>query len=224
LVYRINPNSGGLSPVGDALTSCVGGGCVGPIAVLAEPQGQFMYAIDVNRGLSSFQVNNASGALSGAEAVSNVLNPWNGGVGVPFVFAATGSYPLWQNGCTANCTLTPPSGVWCCPYASSGGSGGGNNGTNQSPPTKHYLSVTRGAWGGLIVSSPAGINYGDPAQGNKTVAEFPVGSTVQLSVTPPSTPAQAYAVTWSGSCTGTNRTTTVQMNSDKTCHVELTPR
>jgi 6-phosphogluconolactonase len=227
LVYRINPNSGALSPVGDALTSCFGGGCVGPIAVLAEPQGQFMYAIDVNRGLSSFQVNNASGALSGAGAVANVLNPWNGGVGVPFGFAATGVYPLWQNGCTADCTLTPPPGVWCCAWASSGGGGaggGGNGGTNQNPPSKHYLSITRGTWGGLIVSSPAGIKYGDPAQGNQNVAEFPTGSTVQLTVTPPSTPAQAYDVSWSGSCGGTLRTTTVQMNSDKFCHVELTPR
>ena len=226
LAYRINPNSGALSPVGDALSSCVGGGCVGPIAVLAEPQGQFVYAIDANQGLSSFQVNNASGALSGIGAVPNVLNPSSGG-GVPFVFGATGSYPLWQNGCTVSCTVTLPPGVWCCTYGSSGGSGGGgggSGGTNQSPPTKHYLTVTRGAWGGLIISSPPGINYGDPAQGNNFAADFPTGSTVQLSVTPPSTPAQAYDVTWSGSCSGTNRTTTVQMNSDKTCHVELTPK
>ena len=226
LAYRINPNSGALSLVGDALSSCVGGGCVGPIAVLAEPQGQFVYAIDANQGLSSFQVNNASGALSGIGAVPNVLNPSSGG-GVPFVFAATGSYPLWQNGCTVSCTVTLPPGVWCCTYGSSGGSGGGgggSGGTNQSPPTKHYLTVTRGAWGGLIISSPPGINYGDPAQGNNFAADFPTGSTVQLSVTPPSIPSQAYDVTWSGSCIGTNRTTTVQMNSDKTCHVELTPK
>jgi 6-phosphogluconolactonase len=227
LAYRINPNSGGLSPVGDALSSCVGGGCVGPIAVLAEPQGQFVYAIDVNRGLSSFQVNNASGALSGAGAVPNVLNPWNGGVGVPFGFAATGSYPLWQNGCTVDCTLTPPTGSWCCPYASSGGGGGGGGGsggvTNQNPPTKHYLSVTRGAWGGFVVSSPAGIKYGDPTQGNQNVAEFSKGSTVQLTVTSPSS-GTAYNVSWSGCSFATTASITVQMNSDKTCHVELTPK
>ena len=123
LAYRINPNSGALSLVGDALSSCVGGGCVGPIAVLAEPQGQFLYAIDVKQGLSSFQINDSSGALSGTGAVPNVLSLWNGGVGVPFVFAATGSYPLWQNGCTVSCTVTPPLGFWCCPY--SGGGGGG---------------------------------------------------------------------------------------------------
>jgi 6-phosphogluconolactonase len=223
VAYRIDPNSGALSPVGEAITPCADAYCSQPIAMIAEPQGQFIYALhDI---LSSFQIDDKTGALSGAENIPSVFNPYRYvSKGTAFDFAATGTYPLWQNGCTANCTLTPPPGVWCCPYASSGGSGGGNNGTNQSPPTKHYLSVTRGAWGGLIISSPAGINVGDPTQGNKNVAEFPVGSTVQLSVTPPSTPAQAYAVTWSGSCSGTNKTTTVQMNSDKTCHVELTPR
>lgn len=234
LVYRINPSNGGLSPVGDALSSCIGGGCVGPIAVVAEPQGQFIFG--VNRGLSSFQVNETSGALSGVETRPDVHSFWDGGVGVPFGFAATGGSPVWQSGCTQSCTVTYPNGDiphWACVGGSScdfggggGGSGGsnGHGGTNQSPPVKSYLQVTRGTWGGFVVSSPAGIKYGDPTQGNDFTADFPTGSTVQLTVTPPSTPSQGYDVTWSGSCSGTSRTTTVQMNSDKTCHVALIPK
>jgi 6-phosphogluconolactonase len=224
LAYRINPDTGALSPVGEAITSCADAYCTQPIVVIAEPQGQFMYSIhDI---LSSFQINDKTGALSGAENILDVFNPYRYvSKGTAFDFAATGTYPLWQNKCTFSCTVTLPPGIWCCSYSSSSGGGGNSNGgTNQNPPNKHYLSVTRGTWGGLIVSSPAGIKYGDPTQGNQNVAEFPKGSTVQLTVTPPSTPAQAYDVTWSGSCGGTLRTTIVQMNSDKFCHVELTPR
>ncbi len=218
LSYRINPNNGGLLLSSEVLTSCVGGGCVGAVTVIADPQGQFVYATDFKGGLSAFQVNITSGALTASGGVTNVI--------FPTVFAVTGSSPVWQNNCTTNCTVTYPNGgiPFCCTTGggSSGGSSGG--GTNQNPPTKHYLTVTRGALGGLIVSSPPGIKYGDPAQGNSFAADFPTGSTVQLSVTPPSTPAQAYDVTWSGSCSGTLKTTSVQMNSDKTCHVELMPR
>ena len=99
--------------------------------MIAEPQGQFVYSIhDV---LSSFQISDKSGGLSGAGNVLDVLNPYRYVAnGTAFDFAATGTYPLWQNKCTVDCTLTPPPGGWCCTYNNSGGGGNSGNGTNQN--------------------------------------------------------------------------------------------
>jgi hypothetical protein len=42
-----------------------------------------------------------------------------------------------------------------------------------------------------------------------------------LCETPPSTPVQAYDVEWSGSCSGATRCTSVLVDRDRACHLEL---
>ena len=91
----------------------------------------------------------------------------------------------------------------------------------------HYLDVTRGVWNGSIRSAPPGIDYGEDANGlltNLFSAPFVSGTLVLLCETPFHVPAQAYDVTWSGACSGTEACTHVLMDSDKDCHLELTPR
>lgn len=210
LAYQFNPNSGALSPAGEALTKC-DFGCTGPISIVAEPEGNFVYAINHEGRLSSFKVNPTSGVLTSSESVNGNLVPQSPR---PFKFAATGPSPRWVNDCTFGCFI---------PTGSSGGSGGGGGGTPPNP-THFFLTVTRGAWGGWIKSTPAGIDYGDPNQSNNFSAEFAKGTSVQLCETPPSTPAQAYDVLWTGSASGTTKCVSVTMNSDKQVQLVLTPR
>jgi len=213
--------AGGLGAAGSALTGCPGGACVGPIAVAADPQGQFVYGLDRNGALSSFSVDQTTGALTATGSVTNVLLPGPAGVGVPFKFAVSGTSPVWQAGCTTGCGLAGVVG-----WSSTGGSGGGGNTgtmTNPSPPTGHRLTVTQGPWMGVVRSTPAGIDYGPPTQGNQFSAEFPAGSTVQLCATEPAQPAGAYDITWEGDCSGTSSCTSVTLERDRDCHVEFTP-
>ena len=85
-----------------------------------------------------------------------------------------------------------------------------------------FLNVTRGSWGGHIVSTPAGIDYGDAT--NLFSAGFASATVVKLCATPPSTPLQAYDITWTGACSGTASCTNVLMDRDRECRLELTPR
>ncbi len=211
-VYRIDATSGALTLADRVLTACPGGGCVGPMAVVAEPQGQFLYAVDSRQGLSAWSVDRVTGALADAGSLTGVYVPWTAGVGMPFSFAATGTSPVWQNACTLGCALF------------SSGSVGSDAGTsNPTPPTTHYLTVTQGAFSGVVTSTPAGIDYGPPGQGNQFMAGFPAGASVQLCTSPPPQPVQAYDVTWTGACSGTNTCATVVMSADKQCHAEFTP-
>ena len=212
MAYQINAAFGSLSLTNDILTACLSGSCVGPMAVVAEPQGQFVYAKDVGPGLRAFKVDPTTGALTAAGNVTNVYLPWTAGVGIPFTFAATGTSPVWQNNCTLGCALT--------------GTVSGGGGTNPTPPTSHYLTVTQGAFVGYVTSSPAGINIGpatiaNPIPNNDFSAPFPASSSVQLCTSPPPQPAQAYDVTWTGSCSGTGQCTTVVVNGDTQCHAEF---
>lgn len=216
LAYQINATFGSLTLTNSVLTSCIGGACVGPVTVVAEPQGQFVFANDVGQGLSAFQVDANTGVLTSAGNLTNVFVPWTGGVGIPFTFAATGISPVWQNNCTLGCALTGAV------------SGGGGGTTNPTPPTSYYLTVTEGAFFGFVSSTPAGIDYGPPTISNPIPrsdfsASFPVNSRVQLCASPPPQPSQAYDLTWTGSCSGTGVCTSVVMNGDKQCHVEFTP-
>jgi len=221
LSFAVNA-SGGLDAAGSALTGCPGGGCVGPISVVADPQGQFVYGLDPNGALSSFSVGQATGTLTATGSLPDVFRPGTAGVGVPFKFAVSGTSPVWQPGCTTGCGL-----VGVVVWSSSGGSGGGggNTGsmTNPTPPTGHRLTVTQGPWMGVVRSTPAGIDYGPPTQGNQFSAEFPAGSTVQLCATEPAQPAGAYDITWEGDCSGTSFCTSVTLARDRDCHVEFTP-
>jgi 6-phosphogluconolactonase (cycloisomerase 2 family) len=212
--YQIDATTGGLTLANSVLTSCVGGACGGPVPVVAEPQGQFVFANDVKQGLSAFGANATTGALTSAGNLTNVFVPWTSGVGIPFTFAATGTSPVWQNNCTLGCALFGAI------------SAGGGGGTNPTPPTSHYLTVTQGAFVGYVTSSPAGINIGpatiaNPIPNNDFSAPFPASSSVQLCTSPPPQPAQAYDVTWTGSCSGTGQCTTVVVNGDTQCHAEF---
>ena len=219
VVYSINPANGSLTNMWGGLTGS--GSLVGPIAVVAEPQGEFVYAMDVTGEIVPYHLNAATGELtpSGSAVTGLYLGGGTIGIGDPFFFAASGTSPVWQNGYTTGGAI----------YASSGGSGGGGGGGNTSPPpaSAYELDVTYGVWGGNIVSSPAGIDYSSEPilNRNKFSAEFATGSVVTLCETPASTPSQAYDVNWTGTggCGGTATCTHVTMNHDQSCHLDLTP-
>jgi 6-phosphogluconolactonase (cycloisomerase 2 family) len=217
LSYLANATSGALSTANSVLSSCPGGGCVGPMAVVAEPQGQFVYAIDVQQGLSAFSVDASTGNLAAAGSFSGkVYVPWSGGLGMPFTFGVTGTSPLWQSNCTQGCAMA---------FGSS--SGGGSSASNPTPPTSFRLNVSQGAFFGTVTSSPGGINYSPPTNSNPLgnnnfSAFFPANSSVQLCTNPPLI-SGPFDVTWSGSCSGTGQCASVQMDRDRDCHVEFMP-
>jgi 6-phosphogluconolactonase (cycloisomerase 2 family) len=221
LGYRMDANSGALTLANQVLSGCLLGACGGPVAIIAEPQGNFVYSIDAGGSLGSLTVDAATGALAPSGARGNISVPSPGGIGFPFTFAASGVSPVWQSNCTQGCTMSGP-------VISSGGGGGGNPPSNPSPPSSHYLTVTVGAWFGSVTSSPFGIDYGPPTLPNPTgdndsSAEFAAGTPVQLCSLPPGQPAGVYDITWMGSCSGTSRCTTVIMDSDKSCHANFQP-
>jgi len=210
LAYRADATTGALTLANQILSGCTGS-CVGPTATVAEPQGNFVYSVDVTGSLASNTVNQTTGALTNTGARANAWLPQPGGIGFPFTFAATGVSPVWQSNCTQGCAL-------------SGGTAGssGNPPTNPSPPTSHLLSVSIGPYFGYVTSSPAGIDYApstnaDPLGRNDTSSEFPAGTNVQLCSSPPPAPFGAYDITWMGSCSGTGQCTSVTMDSDKSC-------
>jgi 6-phosphogluconolactonase (cycloisomerase 2 family) len=205
--YAIDASTGVPTLVNGVLTSCVGGACSGPVPVVADPQGQFVFANDVRQGLSAFRVNSTTGALTSAGNITNVFIPWNAGVGIPFTFGVTGTHPLWQNNCTTGCAMFHTGG-------------GGGTPTNPNPPTSYHLSATQGPSVGLVTSTPAGIHEGT-GPGNVPATHFPANSNVQLCATPPAL-GGPFDITWSGSCSGTGECASVSMNSDKSCHVEYT--
>lgn len=215
LSYVMNASTGALTLANSQLTACPAGNCSGDINLLADPQGNFLYGVDNGGGLSAFAVNPVSGVLTSAGAAP----VGSTGPAVSTPFAATGVSPVWQNNCTQGCAMA---GMVTT-------SGGGNPPSNPSPPTAHFLSVSAGAFFGSISSSPGGINYSPPTNGNPTgnndiSASFPAGSSVQLCSTPPPQPAGSYNITWMGSCSGTSLCTNVTMTSDKTCHADFQPR
>ena len=220
LSFLMDASTGSLSAAGSALSGCPGGACVGPISLIAEPQGDFAYVVDSVGGLTSFAVNPSTGALTGVSSRTGAWVPSPGGIGFPFKFAASGTSPVWQSNCTSGCALAG--------FISTGGGGGGNPPANPNPPTSHYLSVAQGPFFGFVTSSPAGIDYGpgtilDPLPHNVSANHFPANSTVQLCASAPPQPVQAYDITWTGSCSGTGQCASVTMNSDKSCHVTFTP-
>jgi 6-phosphogluconolactonase (cycloisomerase 2 family) len=222
LSYRMDNATGALSFVNGQFSGCPGGACGGPTAVVADPQGNFAYAIDTSGGLTAFDVNATSGALTSVASRTGAWVPAIGGVGAPFRFAVSGASPVWQHACTINCALNGPV------FHSGSGSGGGNPPTNPSPPTTHFLSVSIGPFFGAVSSTPAGIDYAPPSNANPLgrsdfSSGFPANSTVTLCATEPQQPAGAYDITWTGSCSGTGWCTTVTMNSDKSCNAGFSP-
>jgi hypothetical protein len=204
---------------------------VGHIALVAEPQGKFVYVLDTNNELVSYQVS-SSGMLSSSGTVTGMIVPGGAGVGVPFTFASVGTSPVWVDGCTVGCGVVftfrscgGTSGRSCDP--SSGTSSGSSGVIVGSGNGMHYLSVSTGGWGGGILSSPTGINFGfDWIAGapDKFTAAFANGSSVQLCETPQPSLAMAFDVQWTGGCSGTGTCVNVNMDRDRTCHLELIPR
>jgi len=220
-VFRINAGNGALGFAAGAATSSFVN--AGPISVVAEPQGQFLYAMDGNNQLSAFEVG-ASGTLTLASATGGVFEGGaSGGVGDPFFFAASGTSPQWQDGCTI---LVDNAFVFdgCPILGSEGGPGTGGSGPPPPPAANFVLTVHNDpAWGGSIISSPAGINVSSDGTSNLFEAAFPSGTTVALTVIPPSSPAVDVAWTGSGGCGGDSTTVVVSMTQDQNCYLQLTP-
>ena len=131
LSYRMDNTSGALSFVNGLFSVCPGGACGGTTAVVADPQGNFIYAIDRNGGLTAFDVNSTTGMLTSVGSRTGAWVPTNIGVGTPFRFAVSGTSPVWQGACTFNCALSGTVSL-----------GGGNPPTNPNPPSTHYLQVS----------------------------------------------------------------------------------
>jgi 6-phosphogluconolactonase (cycloisomerase 2 family) len=219
-VFSIDATSGALTQTTSLLTS----NGSGPIAVVAEPQGQFVYATG-DRGIIPYFLSPSSGSLSAGPPVS-AGGGGGTGVGDPFSFAAGGTSPVWVNGCTI---IADNFFVFQgCPLASSvGSSTGGSAGSTavaQSPT--HQLDVSAGVLGGVITSTPAGIDYNSDGPQNKINAAFTTGTTVQLCGAKPATSNQVVDFKWTGSggCSGSATCTFVTMSADRSCHLELTVR
>ena len=215
--YQYNVPSGLPTATNGVLTTC-DGSCTGRIAVVADPQGQFVYAVD--GGLSGFSVDQTTGALSAVNSLTGMLAP--GPIGYfPFTFAVTGTSPVWQNNCTIGCALSGQVS------ASTGSGGGGTPPSNPNPPTSHRLNVVEGSSAyGYVSSTPSGIDIAPGTSqnafgSNLTEAFFPANTTVTLCTQPPPT-AQAFDITWTGSCSGTGVCTSVTMTADKNCTVYFT--
>ena len=222
-VYSIDPSSGALTLTSAVATSSNPGG---PIAVSAEPQGQFVYGLDGSGVLAPFAVNASSGTLSAGASITGVApGGATGGVGDPFSFAASGTSPVWQD----NCTVVVD-GFWVfdgCPvgFMSNGpGSTSGNGGGTPPPPpppaANFALTVIVTGDGGRVVSSPAGIDAGPTSPVGIFEHTFPNASSVSLTATPPDT-ANSYDITWSGSCSGDKETGSADLSQDKTCYVNF---
>jgi 6-phosphogluconolactonase (cycloisomerase 2 family) len=221
LSYAMDTSSGALSFVNGLYSGCPGGGCGGPTSIVADPQGDFVYAIDTTGGLTALSVNSTTGALTSVAFRTGAWVPTIGGVGTPFRFAVSGTSPVWQGACTFNCALLGP-------VFHTGSGGGGNPPTNPNPPTTHYLSVAVGAYFGSVTSTPAGIDYApptnlDPAGHHDFSANFPAGSTVTMCASSPVQPEGAYDIVWTGSCSGTGSCTSVTMSHDRSCNLGFMP-
>jgi 6-phosphogluconolactonase (cycloisomerase 2 family) len=223
-VYSINASSGALTLKSGVATSNNPGA---PIAVTAEPQGQFVYALDDNGEIVPYSVSTSSGTLSPGPPITGVFpGGATGGVGDPFSFAASGTSPVWQD----NCTIVVDGAFVFdgCPvlFMSSGpGSTSGNGGGSPPPPpppaANFVLTVVNTTAGGYVVSSPSGIDTSPTAGGDFFQHAFPSGGGVTLTATPPDT-ANVYDITWSGSCHATGATAGVTMTQDQTCYVSFT--
>jgi hypothetical protein len=224
-VYSIDPTAGSLTLVNGVATTSNPGG---PIAVTADPQAEFVFAMDDNGVVVPYAVDRTSGALTAGSPITGVfLGGASGGVGDPFQFAASGTRPEWVN----NCTILA-NGVFVfdgCPMPKSSGPGVGNGGGGGSapppppPPATFDLEVLIDTTGGSVVSSPAGIDYSTvDLSRNVFQHRFANGSTVSLTATPPDT-ANGYDVKWTGACSGDSVATSVIMSQDQHCYVSFTP-
>ena len=225
-VYSIDGNSGAPAFNRGLLTGT--GAMVGPFAVVAEPQGQFVYSVDVNANLTPFVLDPSTGALTPGTPVAGVgVGGGGSGVGDPSTFAASGTRPVWVDGCTV---VAGDYFVFdACPLQSGpGGVGAGEGGRDAGthPPASSFVLTAHidPTWGGSILSDPAGIAIDGCGGGANTLsASFPTGTTVTLRATPCAVPAQSYDFSWTGACAGTGSTVLVNVSSDVACYLHLSP-
>jgi len=227
--FSINPNNGSLSFAAGAAT---GSNPQGPISVVAEPQGQFVYVLDGDGDLESFSVGSNGKLTASGATVSQIFRGGaTGGVGDPFFFAASGASLEWVD----NCTLTALGGPYiyldACsnpfmgngPGTNSGSNSGNNTAPKQPPPSTFTLQVLVDLqYGGTVTSSPAGINSNPLIGPAAPDAGFPSGTLVGLFAVPPDN-TQSYDVRWTGDCGGDTLESFAMMNSDKHCYVAFTP-
>jgi 6-phosphogluconolactonase (cycloisomerase 2 family) len=224
-VYFVDDGSGALSFASGLLSGA--GSMVGPMAVVAEPQGQFVYVVDQNGNLIPFELDPSTGALTQGTGVSGaIVGGTGGGVGDPSGFAASGTSPYWVNGCTV--VAGAGFGFDACPLPSSAGTtitgeGGGDPNTQHPPATSFVLTVhLDAAHGGHITSTPAGIDATDNSPPNTFIHRFPVGTQVSLHGYPSLGDIQSYDISWTVGCSGAGQYTSVTMNSDVDCYLNLT--
>ena len=221
-VFAIDSASGALTPTSSTLTS----NGSGPIAVVAEPQAHFVYATG-NGAIVPYALDATGGTLVPGTPTGPIAFQGGSAVGDPFAFAASGASPVWVNGCTwlgddvfvtGQCPL--PSGIGTTTTTTEADMA-------RSQSATHQLDVSTGVWGGVITSSPAGIDYNSDGDPQAFVSgSFATGSTVELCGAPPASATQVYDFKWTGSggCSGTAKCTTVVMSADEGCHLELTVR
>ncbi len=226
-VFGIDGASGALSALTNVLTS----NGSGPIAVVADPQAQFVYATG-DGAIVPYVLDAATGTVvAGTPSAPVASGADGGGVGDPFQFAASGTSPVWVNGCTvlSDDYFKFPGG---CPLPTViGSAGSGNSGatgaSSVSQAATHLLDVSIGVWGGVITSAPAGIAYNSDSDPQAFVSgSFATGSSVMLCASQPASANQVFDFKWTGSggCSGTASCTAVLMAGDESCHLELTAR
>ena len=225
-VFAIDSASGSLTPTSNVLTS----NGSGPIAVVADPQAQFVYATG-NGTIVPYALDATGGILVPGTPTGSIASGAGVGVGDPFAFAAGGTSPVWINGCSFLGDDVFVTGQ--CPLPSGIGTAGNSNTTSSqvdmihSQSATHELDVSTGVWGGIITSTPAGIDYNSDSDPQAFVSDsFATGATVQLCGAPPASATQVYDFKWTGSggCSGTAKCTSVVMTANESCHLELTVR
>jgi hypothetical protein len=125
----------------------------------------------------------------------------------------------FDEGTVVTLTGTPDSGATFIGWSGAGCSGTGTcaitmdaakSVTASFSVVQRTLTVNRaGSGSGIVNSNPAGI-----ACGGQCAAAFDQGTLVSLTASPD---AGSQFSGWSGDCSGTNTTTQVTMNADKTC-------
>ena len=222
-VFAIDSASGALTPTSSTLTS----NGSGPIAVVADPQAAFVYATG-NGAIVPHLLDANTGTLVPQAPTGPIASGGGTGVGDPYSFAASGTSPVWVNGCSFLGDDVFVTGM--CPLPSGIGTVGSTSTEADmalAQSASHQLDVSTGVWGGVITSSPAGIAYNSDSDPQAFVSgSFATGSTVSLCATPPASATQVYDFKWTGSggCSGTAMCTTVRMTADEGCHLELTVR
>jgi len=210
--YAIGAN-GALAPLTPATAAL-------PVTWLSfDPSGKYAYGAanwnDPN--VLRFKVTN--GLLSAlGTATALPTNPANGmSLFGKILFAKKPITPGGSN--TGIVTSSPSTGFFG--YTTSSGSSAAPSGGTSNGAGPFNLSVGFGGFGGWIT----GGGYIDCEQGSITrttcSAMIPSGVTVGLRVT--HTDANTYNVQWGGACSGTNFTTSVNMNSSKGCTAILIP-